>query len=120
MDINDKELTITNLFKFISLLNQLDNFYIEESRQLIKPINFQQLIKVNTGNSCLHYQLILNNHRIVIQTYKKMIHSKVDVVQGKIDSEPLFQEIVDFINTYGLTDNILNNIFISYFNWRNR
>lgn len=116
MDTNEKESQTKILFNFISMLNKLDNFYIEEGQQLNKPITFQQLSKVNSGNSCFHFVLIKNKHRIVIQTYKHMNHKQVDIVQGKIELETIFQEIINFINKNNISDSILNNIFISYYN----
>lgn len=111
-------------FTLMTLLNQLDDFIIEEARDIKDVISIENLQKVNTGNNCLHFDLIKNKNRIVIQTYKydNMNHTTLDIVQGNVNNEKLFQKINDFINEnyWWLTDRMLNIYFITYFNYKRR
>jgi len=107
-------------FYLYSLLIELDDFIIEEAKDIDSYVYIERLKKVNTGNNCLHYILIKNKNRIVIQTYKEMNHDKVDIVQGNVNSEEIFQKIEKFINDnhWWLSDQVLNNIFINFYNHR--
>ena len=60
---------------FFELLDELDSVSIEEN-QWGEDVTLDHIKSFNSGNNCLHYILIHNNHRIVIQTYKnkKMNH----------------------------------------------
>ena len=57
---------------FLLFLDDLDSVRIEEN-QKGEDVTLDDIQHFNTGNNCLHYNLIYNNHRIVIQTYKYML-----------------------------------------------
>ena len=98
------------------LLDRLDSFQIEEAKGL-DYVDLNSIKSVNRGNNCLHYVFMLNNHRLVVQTYKDMNHTKLDIIQGQVDSEEVFTDLVEFINYNKrdwLTDKILNEIFVLY------
>ena len=110
-------LTPDSVLKFFALLDNFDSVTIEEN-QLGENVTLQAIKAVNSGNNCLHYCIILNNHRIVIQTYKDMNipNRDVDVVQGKVELEEDFIDFIDFLNDnrQSYQDSILNLLFVTY------
>lgn len=99
------------LFELYDLLeNTLTNFEIEESRsQEVTLDNY----KNSMANNCMHYVMVHDKCRIVVQTYKALCRKgDIDIVQGKPDDSLL--EIIEALNKY--SDNQLNYILIFY-NW---
>lgn len=104
---------ILNFFKY---LNEIDQVTIEEN-QNDNDVTLENIKFTNTGNNCLHYALIHNKHRIVIQTYKELDRKgDLDIVQGKPELESLFEELIDFINArpQDFTDDKINKLFVLY------
>lgn len=104
---------ILNFFKY---LNEIDQVTIEEN-QNDNDVTLEGIKLTNTGNNCLHYALIHDKHRIVIQTYKELDRKgDLDIVQGKPELEPLFEELIDFINArpQDFTDDKINKLFVLY------
>ena len=105
-----------DIMTFFEYLDNLDSVSIEEN-QNGEDVTLDDIKTFNRGNNCLHYVLVRNNHRIVIQTYKNLKRKgKVDIVQGKPDFEPEFQRIIDTINErpQDYTDDQLNKLFVLY------
>lgn len=105
-----------DVMDFLLFLDDLDSVRIEEN-QKGEDVTLDDIQHFNTGNNCLHYNLIYNNHRIVIQTYKYMNRKgDIDIVQGNIDLEPKFKNKIDKLNTQpqNYTDNHLNKAFVLY------
>jgi hypothetical protein len=101
---------ITNLFELLD--NEIDVVSIEENNDGA-DVTLDKIKASNSGNNCLHYDLILNKHRIVIQTYKELSRKgNVDVVQGKPELEPVFGEILEELNAY--SDEEINKLFVLY------
>lgn len=117
-----------DIMVFLSFLDTIDSVSIEENSNG-EEVTLNDIKSVNSGNNCLHYILIHNNHRIVIQTYKDLVRKgDVDVVQGKPEIDPDFEHMIDTINArpQDYTDSRLNKLFVlycgmwqkcSYFNW---
>ena len=105
-----------DIINFFEFLDSLDSVSIEEN-QNGEDVTLDDIKTFNRGNNCLHYVLVRNNHRIVIQTYKDMRRKgDVDIVQGNIELEPDFQHMVEVINArpQDYTDNRLNKLFVLY------
>jgi hypothetical protein len=102
---------------FFELLDELDFVSIEEN-QWGEDVTLDRIKSFNSGNNCLHYILIHNNHRIVIQTYKdkKMNHKKIDIVQGKPELEYKFEDMIESLNAQPqiYNDDRLNKLFVLY------
>lgn len=101
---------------FFELLDELDSVSIEEN-QGREDVTLDRIKSSNSGNNCLHYILIHNNHRIVIQTYKELARKgNIDIVQGKPELEPDFEHMIDTINARprDFTDDRLNKLFVLY------
>lgn len=117
-----------DIMDFLSFLDTIDSVSIEENSNG-EDVTLNDIKSVNSGNNCLHYILMHNNHRIVIQTYKNLTRKgNVDVVQGKPEIDPDFEHMIDIINArpQDYTDSRLNKLFVlycgmwqkcSYFNW---
>ena len=105
-----------NIMDFFEFLDSLDSVSIEENKNG-EDVTLDDIKSFNSGNNCLHYILVLNNHRIVIQTYKNMIRKDdLDIVQGKPELEPDFEHMIDVINhrPQDFTDDRLNKLFVLY------
>ena len=101
---------------FLDYLDQIDKVQIEENQNGM-DVTLDDIKSCNSGNNCLHYILMHNNHRIVIQTYKDMDRKgNLDIVQGKPELEELFEDGIETINTrpQDYTDNRLNKLFVLY------
>lgn len=105
-----------DVIDFLDWLDGIDSVKIEEN-QSETDVTLNAVKSFNSGNNCLHYILVYNNHRIVIQTYKDMNRkSNLDIVQGKPELEDLFTDGIDIINTrpQDYTDDRLNKLFVLY------
>lgn len=105
-----------DIIDFLLWLDEIDSVKIEEN-QNETDVTLNAIKSFNSGNNCLHYILMYNNHRIVIQTYKNMNRKgSLDIVQGKPELEDLFTDGIDIINarSQDYTDNNLNKIFVLY------
>lgn len=102
-----------DIIDFFEILDsELDSISIEENNNG-NNVTLDKIKKSNSGNNCLHYNLICNNHRIVIQTYKELSRKgDVDIVQGKPELEPIFEDIIKIMNNY--SDETLNKLFVFY------
>ena len=101
---------------FFEWLDGIDSVFIEEN-QNGENVTLDAIKKYNSGNNCLHYVLINNNHRIVIQTYKDMDRKgNIDIVQGKPELEYKFEDMLESLNAQRkiYTDDILNKLFVLY------
>lgn len=101
---------------FFEWLDEIDSVFIEEN-QNGENVTLDAIKKYNSGNNCLHYVLVNNNHRIVIQTYKDMDRKgNIDIVQGKLELEYKFEDMLESLNAQRkiYTDNILNKLFVLY------
>lgn len=110
-------MTNYDILSLFCLLDELDEFQIEEAKDLNDEIiTLEQLKKVNSGNNCLHYIFKKNSNRIVIQTYKDMDRKgQVDIVQGIPESSIHFQNILNYLNNDpDFTDDIINRCFVLY------
>ena len=117
-----------DIIDFFSFLDIIDSVSIEENSNG-EDVTLNDIKSANSGNNCLHYVLMHNNHRIVIQTYKDLARKgDVDVVQGKPEIDPDFEHMIDIINVrpQDYTDSRLNKLFVlycgmwkkcSYFTW---
>ena len=100
------------LMHFYSMLNEV-KFKIDESS--FGEVTLDNYITLNSGNNCMHYTLMCDNERIVIQCYKRLSRKgDIDIVQGKYSSSSVLEEIVDFLNMVRWSDDTLNKIFILY------
>lgn len=110
-------LTPENVFNFLVSLDEFDKVDVEENKNG-ENITLDAINHMNSGNNCLHFQIVYNNHRIVIQTYKYMnIPGKpVDVVQGKPEMEDQFLDFLDYLNEFrnDFTDQNINKLFVLY------
>lgn len=110
-------LTIHQVMYFFEMLDNFDKVIIEENQDG-ENVTFDAICHANSGNNCLHFQIIHNNHRIVIQTYKYMDipETYIDIVQGNPGLEEDFLEFVNYLNLYrkDFTDSILNKLFVIY------
>lgn len=105
-----------DVIDFLLWLDEIDSVKIEENQNEM-DVTLNAIKSFNSGNNCLHYILMYNNHRIVIQTYKDMNRKgNLDIVQGKPEVEDLFTDGIDIINArpQDYTDNNLNKIFVLY------
>ena len=105
-----------DVIDFLNWLDNIDSVQIEEN-QNGNDVTLDDIKSYNSGNNCLHYILVYNNHRIVIQTYKDMNRKgNLDVVQGKPELEDLFTDGIDIINArpQDYTDDKLNKLFVLY------
>ena len=108
--------SVIDVIDFFEFLNDLDSVSIEEN-QNGEDVTLDDIKAFNRGNNCLHYILMHDNHRIVIQTYKKLRRKgEVDVVQGKPELDPCFVHILEVINArpQDYTDDRLNKLFVLY------
>lgn len=106
------------IFHFLELLDRFDSVTIEENQQG-ENVTLEVINNVNSGNNCLHFCIVHNSHRIVIQTYKYMTipNKPVDIVQGKPELEDDFIDLIDYMDGFrnnGLTDQVLNKLFVFY------
>lgn len=105
------------VFEVLDMLDHFDTVKIEEN-QNGEDVDIAAIFSYNTGNNCLHFPIIHNNHRIVIQTYKYLNSGSkpVDIVQGKPELEDSFIDFIEYLNDSRLdfSDQTLNNIFILY------
>lgn len=110
-------LTPAKVFEVLDMLDHFDTVKIEEN-QNGEDIDADAIFHHNRGNNCLHFFLALNNHRIVIQTYKylNIVNRPVDVVQGKPELEDSFIDFIEYLNDSrsDFSDQTLNDIFILY------
>lgn len=111
-------LTVHQIMHFCDTLSHFNKVSIEENLNG-ENVTFENICKVNTGNNCLHFQIIHNNHRIVIQTHKfTIIPDKpfVDIVQGKPELEEDFIDFIDYLNFFrkDFSDQKLNELFVFY------
>lgn len=105
-----------DVMEFFVLLDEIDLVSIEEN-QWGEDVTLDRIKSYNRGNNCLHYTLIHNNHRIVIQTYKNMDRKgNIDIVQGKPELEPTFNQTLETMNqrSQDYTDEKLNKLFVLY------
>ena len=105
-----------DVIDFLGYLDQIDKIEIEEN-QNGNDVTLNDIKAYNSGNNCLHYILIHNNHRIVIQTYKDLTRKgNVDIVQGKPELEPCFEDMIEAFNlrNQDYTDDRLNKLFVLY------
>lgn len=105
-----------DVIDFLNWLDQIGNVQIEEN-QNGENVTLNSIKAYNTGNNCLHYILVHNNHRIVIQTYKDMNRKgNLDIVQGKPELEQIFENGIQIINARprDYTDDRLNKLFVLY------
>lgn len=105
-----------DIVDFLDFLDSIDSISIEEN-QYGEDVTLNDIKSTNSGNNCLHYILMHNNHRIVIQTYKELKRKgDLDIVQGKPELEPNFEHMIDTINArpQDFTDNRLNKLFVLY------
>lgn len=101
---------------FLSWLDEIDSVKIEENQNGM-DVTLNDIKSFNSGNNCLHYILMHNNHRIVIQTYKNMNRKgDIDIVQGKPELEPIFDQALETMNLrpQDYTDEKLNKLFVLY------
>lgn len=106
----------SDVIDFLSWLDKIDSVKIEENQNEM-DVTLNAIKSFNSGNNCLHYILVYNNHRIVIQTYKDMNRKgNLDIVQGKPELEDLFTNGIDIINArpQDYTDDKLNKLFVLY------
>lgn len=106
----------TNIVDFFDWLDSVDKVEIEEN-QNGWDVTLDDIKSYNSGNNCLHYILMHNKHRIVIQTYKDMNRKgDIDIVQGKPELEPLFDQALEIMNLrpQDYTDEKLNKLFVLY------
>lgn len=104
---------VVNLFE---LLDKLDSVSIEEN-QWGEDVTLDRIKISNSGNNCLHYILVHDNHKIVIQTYKNLRRKgKIDVVQGKPELDSHFIYMLEIMNArpQDYTDDRLNKLFVLY------
>lgn len=110
-------LTPKKIIDFLTMLDDFDSVSIEEN-QNGENVTLNAIKAANSGNNCLHFQIVHNNHRIVIQTYKYIyIPSKpIDIVQGKPEMEDKFIDFIDFLNDSrdDFSDRVLNHLFVLY------
>lgn len=110
-------LTPKKVIDFLVMLDHFDSVTIEENQQG-ENVTLEAINNVNSGNNCLHFCIIHNGHRIVIQTYKYMNipGQPIDVVQGKPEIEDEFIDFIDFLNDSrnDFSDQVLNNLFVFY------
>ena len=105
-----------DIMDFFEFLDSLNSVSIEEN-QNGEDVTLDDIKSYNSGNNCLHYVLMLNNHRIVIQTYKNMVRKgDLDIVQGKPELEPDLERMIDVVNhrPQDFTDDRLNKLFVLY------
>lgn len=105
-----------DVIDFLEYLDEIDKIQIEEN-QNEENVTLNDIKSYNSGNNCLHYILVHNNHRIVIQTYKEMDRKgDLDIVQGKPELEDLFADGIEVINArpQDFTDIRLNKLFVLY------
>lgn len=105
-----------DVIDFLEYLDEIDKIQIEEN-QNGENVTLNDIKLYNSGNNCLHYILVHNNHRIVIQTYKEMDRKdNLDIVQGKPELEDLFADGIEVINArpQDFTDIRLNKLFVLY------
>ena len=99
---------------FFNALDDFDAVIIEENN-LGNDVTLNSVKISNSGNNCIHTDLILNGHRIVIQTYKELNRNgRIDVVQGKPEFEDDFVDFLERANSVGWTDTQLNKLFVLY------
>lgn len=106
----------SDIVDFLDWLDSIDKVQIEEN-QNDWNVTLDDIKSYNSGNNCLHYILMHNNHRIVIQTYKDMNRKgDIDIVQGKPELEPVFDQALEAINLrpQDYTDEKLNKLFVLY------
>lgn len=110
-------LTPEHIFIFLNKLDNFDKISIDENQNGEK-VTLDDINSFNSGNNCLHFQIVQNNHRIVIQTYKYMnIPGRaIDIVQGKPEMEDDFIDFIEYLNDYRVdfTDQNLNKLFVLY------
>jgi hypothetical protein len=109
-------LSLQDVIDFLFWLGEMDSVKIEEN-QNETDVTLNAIKSFNSGNNCLHYILMYNNHRIVIQTYKNMNRkSDIDIVQGKPELEPVFDQALEIMNQrpQDYTDEKLNKLFVLY------
>ena len=105
-----------DVINFFELLNEFDFVSIEEN-QNEEDVTLDNIKAFNRGNNCLHYILVHDNHRIVIQTYKNLRRKgKIDVVQGKPEFDSHFMHMLEIMNArpQDYTDDRLNKLFVLY------
>lgn len=103
-----------DVIDFLNWLDDIDSVQIEENQDG-NDVTLDDIKSYNSGNNCLHYILMYNNHRIVIQTYKNMNRKgDIDIVQGKPELEPEFDRALKIMNQrpQDYTDEKLNKLFI--------
>lgn len=105
-----------DVIDFLDWLDNIDSVQIEENQDG-NNVTLDGIKSYNSGNNCLHYILMYNNHRIVIQTYKNMNRKgDIDIVQGKPELEPEFDRVLEIMNqrSQDYTDEKLNKLFVLY------
>ena len=105
-----------DVMDFFEFLDELDAVSIEEN-QNGENVTLEAIKNYNSGNNCLHYDLVYNKHRIVIQTYKNMNRKgDIDIVQGKPELEMKFVDMLESMNVQPdrYTDDRLNKMFVLY------
>lgn len=105
-----------DVIDFLDWLDNIDSVQIEENQDG-NDVTLDGIKSYNSGNNCLHYILVSNNHRIVIQTYKDMNRKgNVDIVQGKPELEVIFDQALETMNLrpQDYTDDRLNKLFVLY------
>lgn len=105
-----------DVIDFLDWLDNIDSVQIEEN-QNGNDVTLDGIKSYNSGNNCLHYILVHNNHRIVIQTYKDMNRKgNVDIVQGKPELEVTFDGALETMNLrpQDFTDDRINKLFVLY------
>ena len=106
----------SDIVDFLDWLDSIDKVQIEEN-QNDWNVTLDDIKSYNSGNNCLHYILMHNNHRIVIQTDKNMNRKgDIDIVQGKPELEPVFDQALEIMNQrpQDYTDDRLNKLFVLY------
>ncbi len=105
-----------DVIDFLNWLDNIDSVQIEENQDG-NDVTLDGIKSYNSGNNCLHYILMSNNHRIVIQTYKDMNRKgDVDIVQGKPELEVTFDQALETMNLrpQDFTDDRINKLFVLY------
>jgi len=103
-----------DIVRFFNKLDECDSIIIDEGRN--QKINLNNYKSVNPTNSSMHYVLIHNQHRIVLQIHKNgHREGLIDVVQGKPESDSFFIDLLNEMNSDPrFNDYYLNKLFILY------
>ena len=102
------------VFQIFNCIDELGlNIVLDEDKDF-EHVNLSNFRDINPGNNCLHYIITHDNHRIVLQCYKNLYRPthEVDIVQGKVESDSVFGNLVNILNY--ISDWYINYILITY------